>query len=104
MINIHFTVSYIEIYLIFINIFSFFFYGFDKLQAIKNDKNISRVSERALLFTSLIGGSLGALCSMFLFRHKIRKLPFIVKFIVVVLIQMLVIYFKSDIYEVLNFF
>jgi len=95
MVNINFTLSYIEIYLICINTFSFFFYGFDKLQAIRNNKNISRVSEKALLLVSLLGGSIGALFSMVAFRHKIKKLSFMLKYVVVVLIQVLLVYFKD---------
>ena len=105
MTNFNFTLSYIEIYLIFINIFSFFFYGFDKLQAIRNSNNnkkISRIPEKKLLFVGLIGGSPGAILSMFLFRHKIKKLSFMLKFILVVFLQILIIYFHGDIYEVLN--
>lgn len=95
MVNINFTLSYIEIYMITINIFSFFFYGFDKLQAIRNNKNITRVSEKALLLVSLVGGSVGAILSMVAFRHKIKKLSFMWKYIVVVLIQMLLVYFYT---------
>jgi len=97
MIDISFSLSYLVIYLICINIFSFIYYGYDKLQAIRNDKNISRISEKSLLIVSFIGGTIGAIISMLLFRHKIKKLSFMVKFFIVVLIQVLVCYFKSDI-------
>ncbi|MEA2016920.1 MAG: DUF1294 domain-containing protein [Campylobacterota bacterium] len=99
MIDINFSLSYLEIYLICINIFSFIYYGYDKLQAIRSDKNISRVSEKALITVSFIGGTMGAVISMVIFRHKIKKLSFMVKFTIVVLVQVLVCYFKGDIYE-----
>ena len=93
MINFNINLSYLELYLIVVNLISFLFYAYDKLQALKNSHKITRVSERALLVSSLIGGSLGSLLSMFLFRHKIKKVSFIVKFIIVVLIQGVSIYF-----------
>jgi len=93
MININFTLSYIELYLIVVNIFSFLLYGFDKLQAVRNSKNIKRVSENKLFFSSFIGGSLGSIIAMFLFRHKIKKLSFILKFIFIVVLQVAVIYY-----------
>lgn len=63
----------INYYLLLINIFQFFLMGYDKLQAIKN-KN--RISEKKLIIFSLIGGSLGSLLGMYIFRHKTKKLKF----------------------------
>jgi uncharacterized membrane protein YsdA (DUF1294 family) len=94
MININFSLTYIEIYLITINIFAFLLYGFDKLQAIRSSKKIRRVSELRLLISSFIGGSIGALVSMLLFRHKIKKFSFMWKFISIQLIQAVAIYYS----------
>ncbi len=99
MININFSLSYIELYLLCINILAFIIYGYDKLQATRTVKNISRVSERALLIISLLGGSIGAIISMFIFRHKIKKLSFMIKFTIVVLLQGLAFYFGGDLYD-----
>ena len=93
MINIHFTLSYFELYLIFINLVSFLLYGYDKAQALKTSKNISRVSENKLLFSTFIAGTIGSLLSMLLFRHKIKKPSFIIKFSIVVIIQVIGMYF-----------
>ena len=60
-------------YLIIINIFSFLLMGLDKLLAIIKKR---RISEATLLFFSLIGGGLGTLIGMYIFRHKIRKMKF----------------------------
>ena len=86
MINIHFTLSYIELYLILINVIAFTLYGYDKLQAISSTgaKKLSRVPEIRLLLFALIGGSAGAILSMILFRHKIKKWSFMWKYLVVV--------------------
>jgi uncharacterized membrane protein YsdA (DUF1294 family) len=68
-------------------------YGFDKIQALKNSKNISRVPEFRLLVIEAIGGTIGAITSMILFRHKIKKLSFMIKFIAILLAQSLGYYF-----------
>lgn len=62
------------VYVIAINAFAFTIYGVDKLQAIKSRQ---RVRETTLFFMALIGGSIGALCGMIAFRHKIRKMYFV---------------------------
>ena len=93
MIHINFTLSYFEIYLIATNFLAFLLYGYDKLQSIKSGKFISRVSEISLLLSTFIGGSVGSLVAMFIFRHKIKKPSFILKFSIVVIIQMALIYF-----------
>ena len=96
MIYVGFFLTYFEIYLIFVNIMTFILYSYDKFQAIKNNKNISRVPEINLLLMTLLGGTIGAIISMLLFRHKIKKLSFIIKFVVVVIIQLIIIYFFNE--------
>lgn len=51
----------------------FFLYGIDKYRAIRGDW---RISERRLLIFAIFGAP-GALAGMLVFRHKIRKLKFI---------------------------
>ena len=87
MIHINFILTYLELYLLSINLVAFTLYGYDKLQAIKSSKYISRVSENKLLFITLIGGTIGALLSMLMFRHKIKKPSFMIKFSIVVILQ-----------------
>ena len=50
-------------------------YGLDKGRA-KSGK--WRIPERTLLLLALIGGSLGALAGMIMFRHKTRKAKFVI--------------------------
>jgi len=93
MIHINFTLSYFEIYLIATNFLAFSLCGYDKLQSVRSGKFPSRVSEKSLLLSTFIGGSVGSLVAMFIFRHKIKKPSFILKFSIVVIIQMALIYF-----------
>ncbi len=60
----------INLYLITINIISFFIMGFDKLLAIIKKR---RISEFTLLTLSIFGGSVGAILAMIIFKHKIKK-------------------------------
>ena len=57
------------IYLLVINIITFLLFFIDKVKA---KKNAWRISERALLFCAIFGGSVGALAGMYTFRHKTR--------------------------------
>ncbi len=65
----------------------------DKYLAIKTLKsNPRRVSEKNLFIITFLGGTIGAFSAMFLFRHKIKKMEFLIKFFIVALIQAEVIY------------
>ena len=65
--------SNIWYYVIGINLLGFFLMGLDKYFAIKGHY---RISENTLLSIVLIGGSLGSLLGMLLFRHKTKKKRF----------------------------
>lgn len=65
--------EYLAIYLVAINLITFIVYGVDKRAAIKGK---FRVRVATLLGLAFIGGSLGALFAMYLFRHKTKKLQF----------------------------
>ena len=60
-------------YLAVINFTTWVAYGLDKGRA-KSGK--WRIPERTLLLLALVGGSLGALAGMIMFRHKTRKPKF----------------------------
>ncbi len=66
---------FIYYYFFLINILSFLIYGIDKY---KSKKMKNRISERTLLFLSLIGGCYGSIFAMNLFSHKTQKNKFIV--------------------------
>lgn len=62
------------VYLILVNVVSFFMYGIDKRKAIKDQW---RIPEKTLLMAALLGGSLGAFTGMQVFRHKTKHLKFL---------------------------
>ncbi|MBO4588587.1 MAG: DUF1294 domain-containing protein [Bacteroidales bacterium] len=68
-------ISILEIYLIAINLVTFFIYGIDKLKA-KRGK--WRIPESMLLTLAVVGGSIGALLGMLVFRHKTKHKKFII--------------------------
>ena len=76
------------LYFLFINILVFIFAGYDKSQARKNNR---RIPEKTLFLMALTGGSPGLLTAMLLFRHKTSKTSFIMKFAVILLIQVALI-------------
>ena len=64
---------YFLAYLILINLITFIAYGVDKNKA----KNKSwRISEFTLIFISIIGGALGGLMAMVIYKHKLSKKSF----------------------------
>ena len=82
----------ILIYLIIINIITLLIFGLlDKLFAILKK---SRVSEKTLLFLSIIGGCFLELFGMYLFNHKIRKSKFhIVNILFIIIYILMLIYY-----------
>ena len=61
-------------YLIGINVLAFLLYGIDKAKA---KHGAWRIAEKVLLGIGILGGALGALAGMKLFRHKTRHWYFI---------------------------
>ena len=61
------------LYVVIINIVTFFLFGIDKRRSIKNRW---RISEAMLLISSLIGGVIGGLLGMSVFHHKTKKMKF----------------------------
>ncbi|MCI8582096.1 MAG: DUF1294 domain-containing protein [Dorea sp.] len=79
-----------EWYIVWSNLAAFLVYGLDKRRARQHQW---RISERTLLGLALIGGSAGALAGMYLFRHKTKKLKFVVGVPVILAVQLILIYF-----------
>ena len=81
--------KYFFYYLVFINLITIIIYGLDKRFA---KKNKARISEQFLFLLALLGGSLGALIGMQLFRHKTKKFKFYLVNFVFSVIWVYVIY------------
>mgnify|MGYP005768162353 FL=1 len=67
--------SFLTYYLLIMNFLTWVIYGLDKGRA-KSGK--WRIPERTLLILAAIGGSVGALIGMLMFRHKTRKAKFVI--------------------------
>ncbi len=76
------------IYLIFINIITFFIYGADKYKA---QKKKWRIPEKKLFLLALIGGSIGAEAGMLCFRHKTKHLRFMIGIPAIFLFQICIL-------------
>jgi uncharacterized membrane protein YsdA (DUF1294 family) len=73
-----------------INSLCFLTFGYDKWRA-KNNKR--RISEFNLLLLTGIGGTIGGILSMYLFKHKTNKFSFILSFYAIAILQVVLIYF-----------
>ena len=67
--------KYLAYYLLIINALAFLLMLIDKRKA---QKNRWRIPEKTLLGAALIGGSLGAMAGMQLFRHKTKHMKFVI--------------------------
>lgn len=84
----------IYLYVGILSVITFTLFGIDKYQAVKHTReNTNRISEKTLFLWSFLGGTFGAILGMLLFRHKIKKGEFLIKFFVVSLVQFEIIYF-----------
>lgn len=79
----------ILLYLLIINALSLLLMLVDKRKA---QKNLWRIPERTLFTAALLGGSIGALLGMYLFRHKTRHLQFTLGIPLILLIQLILIF------------
>ena len=83
-----FTIQNIIIYFICINIIGFFAMWIDKRKA---QKGAWRISEQALFYITLLGGGIGTISGMYLFRHKTKKLRFTIGFPVILISEIVLI-------------
>ena len=84
--------GWLGIWLILINLVTFFVFGFDKLKAKykESHENARRVPERTLFLLAAIGGSLGALLGMRVWRHKTLHRSFRFGIPAILLLQLLI--------------
>lgn len=78
---------YITIYLTIINLIGFFSMGIDKYKAIHHKW---RIPENTLFLIAIIGGSIGSILGMQLFRHKTKHPRFVIGMPVILILQVLI--------------
>lgn len=64
--------------------------GYDKKLAQNNKR---RISEKTLLTFVVIGGTVGSGLGMLFFKHKTSKRSYLLKFWLIVVIQIFIVYF-----------
>ena len=83
----------LTIYLGVVNIVTFFFFAFDKYQAVRNK---SRIRIITLLGMAFAGGSIGALLGIYLLRHKTKKNYFTVGVPLMMVMQVLALFYAMN--------
>ena len=72
------------VYLTAINIIGFVLFGIDKRRAVRH---AWRIKESTLFITAIIGGSVGCIIGMQVFRHKTKHMKFIVGMPMILIFQ-----------------
>lgn len=69
----------------------------DKRFSVKHKR---RVPENTLLSVAFFGGTIGSVLGIIIFRHKISKTSFLLKFGIIILIQVTLIYILENIFGI----
>lgn len=83
-----FTVQNIVIYFIVINLFGFFIMWLDKRKA---KKGAWRIPEKTLFIVTALGGGIGTIAGMYTFRHKTKKIQFVIGFPFITILEIVTI-------------
>ena len=83
-------IQFILYYLVLINAIGFLLMLIDKKKA-QNRRR--RISETALLTVAAVGGSIGSLAGMYIFRHKTRKKKFTVTIPAFLILQIYFVFY-----------
>lgn len=83
-------ITFLIIYFVIINIVGFAIMGIDKRKAIKRT---FRIPEATLFIVALIGGSIGSIIGMQVFRHKTRHWYFVFGMPAILVIQIALLVF-----------
>jgi uncharacterized membrane protein YsdA (DUF1294 family) len=87
------TTQNIIIYFIVINVIGFFAMWLDKQKA---KKGKWRIPEKTLFMITAIGGGIGTTAGMYTFRHKTKKIYFVIGLPTITILEIiLIIYIKS---------
>ncbi len=81
-------ITFLIIYFIIMNIVGFALMGIDKRKAIKRN---FRIPEATLFIVALIGGSIGSIVGMQVFRHKTRHWYFVFGMPAILVVQIILL-------------
>ena len=77
--------QYFIYYWMTINIVAFFLMGIDKKKA---RTGAWRIPEKTLFLSAILGGSIGSICGMQLFRHKTKHKSFVIGMPAILVVQL----------------
>ena len=83
-----FTVKNIIIYFIIINLLGFLIMYIDKQKA---KKGHWRIPEKTLFIITALGGGIGTIAGMYVFRHKTQKIAFVIGFPVITILEIVAV-------------
>lgn len=75
---------YLLAYLLVINLFAMLLMAVDKSKA---ERDKWRIPEKTLFIIALIGGSIGSIAGMYMFRHKTKHAKFIIGMPAILILQ-----------------
>lgn len=76
------------IYLAAVNLFGFAIMGIDKVKA---KRRKWRIPEVTLFMVAAIGGSIGSIAGMYIFRHKTKHIYFVIGMPIILVLQLIAI-------------
>ena len=82
-----FTIKNIIMYLISINLITLSAMYIDKYKANSNNR---RIPEKTLFTLVFLGGGIGGIAGMYMFRHKTKKIRFIIGFPTILILEVIV--------------
>lgn len=87
-----FTLQNIIIYFVIINLLTFLIMYIDKKKA---KKGKWRIKESTLFILVLLGGGIGGIAGMYIFRHKTKKMRFVIGFPAILIFEIFVIIYYT---------
>ncbi len=82
-----FMKDFFAFYLLVLNLAGFLSMEFDKRKAIKHQR---RIPEKVLFLFAILGGSIGSILGMQIFRHKTKHWYFVIGMPVILILQVLI--------------
>lgn len=84
-------IDLVSIYFLIINVIAFLSFGFDKWRARTHGW---RIKEGSLLLLAILGGGIGSLLGMYLFRHKTSKKKFSLGIPIIIILNWALLFYN----------